>query len=96
MLSIPLSGLCDTLLYGDSFTPLAVAGSSLFKVVVPADGKPGGTFVVNVPKTEYDDDNQHMDDNGDGDGTDARNSIVFRLAGARGFCRNVGSSFNDL
>lgn len=26
---------------------------------------------------------------------DAKNAIVFRLAGPRGFCRNVGSSFND-
>jgi len=34
-------------------------------------------------------------DAGEGSGNDARNSIVFRLAGARGFCRNVGSSFND-
>ena len=29
MVSIPLSGLCDSLLWGDSFPPLAYAGSAL-------------------------------------------------------------------
>jgi len=38
--------------------------------------------------------NTAHDDKAGTDG-DARNAIVFRLAGARGFCRNVGSSFND-
>ena len=40
----------------------------------------------------------NTDENYDGDNTDEadkRQSIVFRLAGARGFCRNVGASFND-
>ena len=34
-------------------------------------------------------------DNQAGNDADAKNAIVFRLAGARGFCRNVGAQFND-
>lgn len=35
------------------------------------------------------------DNNDNNDAPDNKSAIVFRLAGARGICRNVGTSFND-
>ena len=47
----------------------------------------GRDLLQNTKNTLHD--NKAANDN------DAKNAIVFRLAGPRGFCRNVGSSFND-
>ncbi len=40
-------------------------------------------------------DSSNDDDTLNGADSNQKNAIVFRIAGARGFCRNVGASFND-